>query len=209
MKNISNIFDKLNVSRETISDLLIFRDFLLKKNKKLNLISKNDEKIIDLRHIYDSAQVIDMFNKNIKKCSDLGSGSGFPGIVLSILSKHQNIKTNFQLYEKSYRKSEFLFEIINKLKLDATVINKNILELRNLESEIIIARAFKPIDQIFEILNKNFFYYKNLILFLGKKGKQTLIDASKVWDFEYKERKSLTSDDSLILNIKNLKKKIE
>ena len=70
MKNISNIFDKLNVSRETISDLLIFRDFLLKKNKKLNLISKNDEKIIDLRHIYDSAQVIDMFNKNIKEFAD-------------------------------------------------------------------------------------------------------------------------------------------
>ena len=209
MANKVYIFDKLNVSRETINDLQIFKDILLKKNKKLNLISKNDEKIIDLRHIYDSAQVIDMFNKNIKKCSDLGTGSGFPGIVLSILAKHKNIKTNFLLYEKSYRKSEFLVEIINKLKLDASVINKNILELRNLQSEIIIARAFKPIDQIFEILNKNFFYYKNLILFLGKKGKQTLIDASKVWDFEYKERKSLTSDDSLILNIKNLKKKIE
>lgn len=209
MPSLKDIFNKFNVSRETINDLVIFKEHLLKKNKILSLISKNDEKIIDIRHIYDSAQIIDMFNKNINQCSDLGSGSGFPGVILSILSKHKDLKISFTLYEKSFRKSEFLSEIIDKLKLDVTVVNKNIAELKNLQTETIVARAFKPIEEIFKILNNNFSNYKNLILFMGKKGKQTLIDASKVWDFEYKERKSLTSDDSLILNIKSIKKKIE
>ena len=72
----------------------------------------------------------------------------------------------------------------------------------------IVARAFKPIQSIFKIVTENFKSFKNLILFLGKNGKQTLLDASKVWEFEYKERKSVTSDDSLILNIKKIRKKI-
>ena len=209
MPTLVDIFSKLNVSRETIDDLLIFKKNLLKKNKSFNLISRNDEKIIDIRHIYDSAQVIDMIDKNIKKCADLGSGSGFPGIILAILSKHKDIKAHFTLYEKSLRKSDYLNEIIGKLKLDATVINKNILEIKNVESETIIARAFKPVGEIFKILNNNFNNYKNLILFLGKRGKQTLRDASMIWDFEYKERRSMTSSDSLILNIKNIKKKFD
>ena len=77
-----------------------------------------------------------------------------------------------------------------------------------MEAGTIVARAFKPIQSLFKIATENFKNYKNLILFLGKNGKRTLLDASKVWEFEYKERKSITSDDSLILNIKKIRKKI-
>ena len=77
-----------------------------------------------------------------------------------------------------------------------------------MEAGTIGARAFKPIQSIFEIVTKNFKDFKNLHLFLGKNGKQVLLDASKVWEFEYKEQKSVTSDDSLILNIKKIRKKI-
>ena len=89
-----------------------------------------------------------------------------------------------------------------------SVFEKNVFEQKNLEAGTIVARAFKPIQSVFEIVTKNFKNFKNLILFLGKNGKQTLLDASKVWEFEYKERKSVTSDDSLILNIKKIRKKI-
>jgi 16S rRNA (guanine527-N7)-methyltransferase len=77
-----------------------------------------------------------------------------------------------------------------------------------LEVGTIVARAFKPMQFIFKIVTKNFKNSNNLILFLGKNGEQTLLDASKVWDFEYKERKSVTSDDSLIINIKKIRRKI-
>ena len=74
--------------------------------------------------------------------------------------------------------------------------------------DTIVARAFKPIQSIFEIVTENFKNFENLILFSGKNGNRALLDAFKVWDFEYKERKSVTSDDSLIINIKKIRKKI-
>ena len=203
------IIKQLQVSRETINSLKIYENFLLENNRKFNLISKSDEKIIKIRHILDSAQVIDLINKNDKICADLGTGAGLPGVVLSILIKERKYKTRVDLYEKSPRKCHFLSVVVRKLNLNANVLQENIVNQKNLYANTIVVRAFKPIQSIFEIVTKNFQDFQNLIVFLGKNGKQTLLDASKVWDFEYKQRMSVTSNDSLIINIKNIKKKIE
>ena len=203
------IIKKLQVSRETINSLKAYEDYLLENNKKFNLISKSNEKIVKIRHILDSAQVIDLIDKNDKICADLGSGAGFPGIVISILMKERKYKTRVDLYEKSPKKCIFLSTVVKKLNLNANVLQKNINDQKNLHANTIVARAFKPIQSIFEIVTKNFQNFQNLIVFLGKSGKQTLLDASKVWDFEYKQRMSVTSNDSLIINIKNIKKKVE
>ena len=202
--------DKLtNVPRETIDLIEEYRSILIDKNKKINLISKNDEKIVDERHIIDSAQVYDLIDKNKKKYIDLGTGSGFPGIIISIMLKNEKKEIKSIFYEKSSKKSDFLQLVKEKFKLKAEIITRNIFDEKNIEGGSVTARAFKPIHQICEIMAKNFIKYNNLILFLGKKGKQSVLDASKVWDIEYKEHKSITSNDSLILNIKNIKKKIE
>jgi len=198
----------LQVSRETIKSLNIYETLLLENNRKLNLISKSTENIIKTRHILDSAQIIDLIDKNGKICADLGTGAGFPGIVLSILFKERKFPIRLDLYEKSPKKCQFLSKIAKKLDLNVLVLEKNILEQKNLKVDTIVARAFKPIQSIFKIVTENFINFENLILFSGKNGKQTLLDASKVWEFEYKERKSVTSDDSLILNIKKIRKKI-
>ena len=203
------IIKKLQVSRETINSLKAYEDYLLENNKKFNLISKSNEKIVKIRHILDSAQVIDLIDKNDKICADLGTGAGFPGIVISILMKERKYKTRVDLYEKSPKKCIFLSTVIKKLNLNANVLQKNINDQKNLHANTIVARAFKPIQSIFEIVTKNFQNFQNLIVFVGKNGKQTFLDASKVWDFEYKKRMSVTSNDSLIINIKNIKKKIE
>ena len=206
-QNHTKLIKLLQVSRETIESLNIFENLLLENNRKFNLISKSTENIIKTRHILDSAQVIDFVDKNSKNCIDLGTGAGFPGIVLSILFKERKYPMRIDLYEKSPKKCQFLSKVVKRLNLNALVLEKNIFEQRNLEVGTIVARAFKPIQSIFRIITENFNNYKNLILFLGKNQKQTLLDASKVWEFEYKERKSLTSDDSLILNIKKIRKK--
>ena len=203
------IIKKLQVSRETINSLKAYEDYLLENNKKFNLISKSNEKIVKIRHILDSAQVIDLIDKNDKICADLGTGAGFPGIVISILMKERKYKTRVDLYEKSPKKCIFLTTVVRKLNLNANVLQKNVNDQKNLHANTIVARAFKPIQSIFEIVTNNFQNFQNLIVFLGKSGKQTLLDASKVWDFEYKQRMSVTSNDSLIINIKNIKKKIE
>ena len=207
-QNHQGLMKLLQVSRETIESLNIYEALLLKNNRKFNLISKSTENILKTRHILDSAQVIDFINKNIRICADLGTGAGFPGIVLSILFRERKYPIRVDLYEKSPKKCQFLFKVVKELDLNVLVLEKNVFEQKNLEADTIVARAFKPIQSIFEIVTKNFKDFKNLIFFLGKNGKKVLLDASKVWEFEYKERKSITSDDSLILNITKVRKKI-
>jgi len=204
-----SILDKFNVSRETCIDFERFISLILEKNQEINIISKKTESIIRERHIIDSAQAIDLIDLNATICSDLGSGGGLPGIVLAIMMKNLNQPMKFNLYEKSHLKSVFLRNVSRKLKLNTEVIEGDIFEIKNLKSGTVIGRAFKPLPVVLELMSKNFTNCKNLILFMGKNGKQTLNEAFKVWKFEYKEKMSLTSDDSFLINIKNIKKKFE
>ena len=196
-----------DVSRETLFELDEYSKSIIKKNQSINLISKSTEKLINTRHIEDSMQTIDFIDKNdIKTCTDLGSGAGLPGIVLGIImsSKKPTFKVIF--YEKSYHKSNFLREMSKKFKLDAEIYQKNIFNEKNLITDVIISRAFKPLPVIFQIAKTNFKNFKYIILFLGKSGKKILKDAMKNWKFDYEERKSLTNDESIIVKISNLKK---
>ena len=91
--------EPLNVSRETFPELEEFRYLILEKNREINLISSNSEIISRERHIIDSAQAIEFIDKNDKICTDIGSGSGLPGIVLAIIMKYRKSDIEFHLYE--------------------------------------------------------------------------------------------------------------
>ena len=201
------ILDKFNVPRETFLELDEFKELIIVKNKEINLISPKTINNLKGRHIIDCAQVIDLIDINSKICTDIGSGAGLPGIVVSIILKGKKIDMKMNLYEKSHHKSSFLRSVSRKLKLDSEIFQEDIFKKKNLVSGSILARAFKPLPEILELVEKNFEKYTNLIVFMGKNGKQLLEKAFKEWEFEYKERKSLTSDDSFLLNIKNIKKK--
>tara|TARA_X000000368_G_scaffold413175_1_gene400804 strand:+ start:609 stop:1253 length:645 start_codon:yes stop_codon:yes gene_type:complete len=201
---------ELNVSRETLKELEDYSNQIILRNRSINLISKNSEKLIKSRHIEDSAQTIDFIDKNdIKTCTDLGSGAGLPGIVLGILMKSKKPLFKVIFYEKSYHKSTFLREMSKKFKINSEVRKKNIFEEKNLITDVIIARAFKPLPIIFDIAQTNFKNFKYIILFLGKSGKKILDEALKNWKFEYEEKKSLTNEESTVIKIYNLKKKYE
>ena len=207
--NKYSLLDNLNVSRETYADFENLASMILKKNKEINIISKKTsvKELIRERHIIDSAQAIDFVDLNTNTTSDIGSGGGLPGIVIAIIAKNQKKKTKFNLYEKSYHKSLFLREVSRELKLDTEVIQSDIFKSKNLKSGTIMARAFKPLPIVLELVYKNFSSYKNLVLFMGKNGQKILSETLKNWDFDYVEKKSLTSEDSFLLNIKNIKKK--
>ena len=197
-----------NVSRETLDELNKYSLSIIKKNREINLISSSTEKSINTRHIIDSAQIIDFIDKNeVNICTDLGSGAGLPGIVLAIIMKHKKSKMEFHLYEKSYHKSNFLKEVSEKLNLNTKVFQKNIFEIKNLETGTIMSRAFKPMPVVLDLVYENFSKYKNLIFFMGKSGKKIFENSKKKWEMSYIEKKSLTSDDSFLINIKKIKKK--
>ena len=204
---IDNILG-LNVSRETLNDLEDYSKAIIRKNQDINLISKGTEKSIKQRHIEDSAQIIEFIDKkDIKICTDLGSGAGLPGIVLGILMKPKKQAFKIIFYEKSYHKSIFLKEMIKKFNLNSEVHQKNIFNEKKLSTDVIISRAFKPLPIIFQIAQSNFKNFKYIILFLGKSGKNILVDALKSWKFDYEKKESLTSQESMIVKISNLRKK--
>ena len=198
----------LEVSRETLNELEDFSKSIIIRNREINLISKKTEKSIKSRHIEDSAQTIDFIDENeINICTDLGSGAGLPGIVLGILMKPKKPLFKLIFYEKSYHKAVFLREMSKKFKLNSEIHRKNIFEEKNLNTDVIISRAFKPLPVVFEIALTNFKNFKYIILYLGKTGRKILGEALKNWKFDYEERKSLTNEDSIIVKIWNLKKK--
>jgi len=211
-QEILNSYTKLNhlnVPRETFLDFEKYISLILQKNQKINIISKNTalKKTIIERHIIDSAQVIDFVDLNSNIITDLGSGAGFPGIVVAIILKNMKNKMNVHLYEKSHHKNHFLKEVSEKLNLNTKVFQKNIFEIKNLETGSIMSRAFKPMPIILDLVYENFFKYKNLIFFMGKSGKKILENSEKKWELDYIEKKSLTNEDSFLINVKKVKKK--
>ena len=183
---------------------------ILEKNKKINIISQNtaSKKAIIDRHIIDSAQIIDFVDLNSDIATDLGSGSGMPGIIVAIILKNINNNMNVHLYEKSYHKSQFLKEVSEKLNLKTKVFQKNIFEIKDLETGTIMSRAFKPMPVVLDLVYENFSKFKNIIFFMGKSGKNIFENSKKKWVLEYTEKKSLTNEDSFLVNIKKIKKKL-
>ena len=208
LKNYSKL-DGLNVSRETCLDFEKFISMIKRKNHEINIISKKarENKDIRQRHIIDSVQAIEFVDLNENTTCDLGTGGGMPGIVIAIMAKNLKKKIKINLFEKSYHKSSFLKEVSKELNLQTEVIQEDVFKIREISSGTIMARAFKPMPIVLDLVYKNFKKYKNLILFMGKSGKKILSQTLKDWDFEYKEKRSLTNQDSFLLSIKNIKKK--
>ena len=205
-KNLKKVFP--NVSRETCIDLEKYIDLIIQENNVINLISRanvNREYILK-RHIIDSMQIVDFIDFNEKKIIDLGSGSGLPGIILSILSKNNGSKIKTAMFEKSFHKVNFLKQVSSNLNLNTEVLKENIFDHTDNDKVIITSRAFKPLPVVLELLNTNFKNFRNLIIFMGKTGNEILTETLKKWKLDYETKKSITSNDSFILNIKGVKK---
>ena len=200
----------LNVSRETFLDFESYISLILEKNKKINIISQKtaSKKSIIERHIIDSAQIIDFVDLNYNTTSDLGSGGGMPGLIVAVVMKKIKNSMKVKLYEKSHHKCVFLKEVSKKLNLNTEIIQKDIFTVKNIETGTIMSRAFKPMPVILNLVSENFKKYKNIIFFMGGSGKKILNEALKEWNLDYEIKKSLTNDESFILNIQKIRKKI-
>jgi 16S rRNA (guanine527-N7)-methyltransferase len=200
-----------NVPRETFIQFESFITMLQKRNEEINIISKETARneVIRERHIVDCLQIIDFVDLKSNIITDIGSGGGMPGIIISIMIKKSKNPIKVNLYEKSHHKSSFLRKVSRELNLNTEVIQENIFEAQNLESGTIMARAFKPLPVVLDLVYENFNSYKNLILFMGRNGEKVLEDTLENWNFDFEKKKSITSEDSFLLNIKNIKKKIK
>ena len=160
----------------------------------VNLTSVVEWDEVVTRHFLDSASVFlgaPEIGQCEKKVIDIGTGGGMPGIIIAIIAKNLKNKMKFNLYEKSHHKSEFLKEVSKKLNLNTVVIKDDVFKSTRLKAGTILVRAFKPLPIVLDLVHNNFRSYKNLIIFMGKNGKQIMKEAFKNWDFEYKQKRSI------------------
>ena len=196
------------VSRETITSLKKYEDLLVKANKSLNLVGNSTINQIWIRHFLDSVQVIDFVDKNDHNLVDLGSGAGLPGLVLAITAKDRKLTFKVKLIEKSPKKVKFLKDTVRALNLNVEVLQQNILDEQiKFFEDVFVTRAFKPLKTILQLIHNKANNWKKIIIFLGKTGKNELLQASKSWDIEYKQSVSVTSNDSTVIEINRLIKK--
>ena len=191
--------EDLNFNHDKLQKTELFVNEVLNYNKKYNLISKNSEKDIWHRHVLDSAQLVrHIDSKNFNSLSDLGTGAGFPGIMLSIF--YSDILTfHVKLYEKSKVKIDFLKSIIEKLGLKNTVIYDNDYQSHILDTDYVVCRAFKKLTEILRISRETVKGSHRLIVMMGKSAQDELNKASKGMINKYKLVPSITSSDSKIL----------
>ena len=192
---IKTLQEKLEFTDLSIDKLKMLEIELLKANRKHNFISKSTESHIWLRHILDSAQLVKYINFNKGSLSDLGSGGGFPGLVLAIFN--QNFNFHVKLYEKSPIKREFLDEMIGKLKIKASLFS-NVFD-EKIESDYIVSRAFKKLDKIIQVSREIAKKPHKLVILKGQNAQEEAIKAFKNYKYSYKLEKSMTEEKSKIL----------
>ena len=192
---IKTLQEKLEFTDLSIDKLKMLEIELLKANRKHNFISKSTESHIWSRHILDSAQLVKYINFNKGSLSDLGSGGGFPGLVLAIYN--QNFNFHVKLYEKSPIKREFLDEMIGKLKIKASLFS-NVFD-EKIESDYIVSRAFKKLDKIIQVSREIAKKPHKLVILKGKNAQEEAIKAFKNYKYSYKLEKSMTEEKSKIL----------
>ncbi len=204
-KDIEFFIKKFNVSRETIEKLNIYNHFLLENNKLLNLIGKTTENHIFSRHFTDSAQIYDLIDD---KCEivDIGSGAGFPGVIIKILMDSKKVEGNIVLIDKSPKKCKFLNDLSNKLGLTLKIQNVRLEDYKFSKISTIVSRAFKKVIDTIDMLFKNNDKIKSIILMKGKTYQHELDDAKKKYTFYLEKFRSITSDESYILKISNIKR---
>ena len=203
-QDVDFFIKKFNVSRETIEKLNKYRDFLLSSNKLLNLIGKTTENYIFSRHFTDSAQIYDLIEEK-SEIVDLGSGAGFPGVLIKILLDNNEIDGNVILIEKSPKKCNFLQDLCSKLVLNLKIVNLRVENFKFNKISTVVSRAFKNTVDTIDALFKNNDKIRSIILIKGKTYQQELDDAKKKYTFDVEKFRSITSDESFILKIRNIK----
>ena len=187
--------EELKFTDQSIDKLKMLETELLNANKKYNFIAKSTEDSIWSRHILDSAQLVKYINFKQGSLSDLGSGAGFPGLVLAIYN--QNFNFHVKLYEKSPVKRDFLDKMIDKLKIKAESY-PNVFD-GNIESEYIVSRAFKKLDKIIQVSREMIKRPHKLIILKGQNAQEEANKAFKSQKYSYKLEKSMTDKKSRII----------
>ncbi|MEM8572082.1 MAG: 16S rRNA (guanine(527)-N(7))-methyltransferase RsmG [Pseudomonadota bacterium] len=191
----------IDVSRETTDHLKYYTTVLLKWNRRINLISRGSEKEVWKRHVLDSLQLWSFRPANALRWVDLGSGAGFPGLVVAIVARAQAPDLTITLVESDARKCAFLNTVLADLSLNATVINERIEDVERLQADVISARALAPLEDLLGFAEKHRRTGGICLFPKGETVHKELEAARKLWTFDCQVHRSRTNAASAILEI--------
>ena len=194
---INYLENHLKYSSKSISKIKIFVNELIRANKKHNFISKSSENVIWHRHVLDSAQLVKFINFSKGSLSDLGSGAGFPGLILALFNNNEDF--HVKLYEKSPVKRAFLENITDKLSLKVQIYGNIYDEV--IDSNYIVSRAFKKLEAIIQVSREIAKKPHKLIILKGQNAHEEINKSFKIKKYPYKLEKSITNIDSKIIII--------
>jgi len=194
----------MNVSRETIERLEKFAELARKWNPSINLVAKSTLPDLWDRHIVDSAQLYPLASKSPRHWVDIGSGGGFPGIVVAVISAEKSPETKFTLIESDQRKSTFLRTAARELGLTVSVIASRIEEADPQNADIISARALSALTELFPLISKHLTADGVAILPKGKTYQDEIDLAKADWRFDVQSHQSMTDKQARILVVKGI-----
>ena len=195
----------LHVSRETTERLREFAVGVRKWTSAINLISKPDINHLWHRHILDSAQLFEFAPPGARLWADLGSGGGFPGLVIAILAKERMPDLAVHLVESDIRKATFLGQVARDLNLFVTTHVSRIDKLIPLGADVVSARALAPMPQLCSALARHMSADGIALLLKGASVEPEIRACDGIWDMEIDRFPSRMRADGVILSIKGLR----
>lgn len=195
--------DSLDVSRETFAKLGVFDDLLNKWNPRINLVSRKSLPDVWTRHISDSLQVYKCIEAQ-GHWVDLGSGGGFPGVIVAIVASVENPDLRVTLVESDQRKSAFLRAVLRETGSVGTVITDRIENVDPLEADVLSARALADLAKLLDFSQR---HLKPAGIALFPKGitwKKEIEHAKQEWNFDFEAVKSVTEPSAVVLKIKGV-----
>jgi 16S rRNA (guanine527-N7)-methyltransferase len=192
-----------SVSRETLDRLEIYADLLRRWNSTINLVSPASLDYLWSRHILDSAQILDLA-PSAATWTDLGSGGGFPGLVVAILAADERPGLAVSLVESDARKSAFLATVARETGLSSRILTARAEDLPPLSADVISARALAPLPRLLGLAFPHLAPAGTALFSKGIQNEREVQDALADWRFTYQKHRSLTDPAAVILSIKGL-----
>lgn len=194
----------VDVSRETMAELQIFADLVVKWTPKINLIARGSVAAIWDRHIADSVQIHHYTPETYLKWVDIGSGGGFPGIVIAILAKTRHPAAKIILIESDQRKAVFLRAAVRDLKLNASVLAERVEDADPQGADVVSARALSALSGLLPLVDRHLKSDGLAILHKGKRAHDEISQARQSWSFTLEQHASFTDPEARILAIQRM-----
>jgi 16S rRNA (guanine527-N7)-methyltransferase len=193
-----------DVSRETLERLTIYKDLLAKWSPRINLVAHNTLEEAWIRHFEDSAQVLAAAPEPQGIWLDLGSGGGFPGLVIAILLAGQGSDTEVVLLESDHRKCAFLRTVLRETGITARVITSRIEEVEPIQASTISARALAPLDKLLEFATRHGTPSTTCLFQKGRTWRDEIEAAKPNWRFKHTVHQSITDPEAVVLRIEEI-----